>query len=528
MTLPPESVPAGRLPYFKLAAAVLIGAGFLSAFSFFALIKFSELASDEARRGFLYAVGERVESELNDPQSSPSGSRPKLPQFVHDRRGGPGGPNGPGSFGGTPRDNRGTPHDERGTPPPPRNLGNRKGIAPPPRPEFWLLTVGGEILDQSSAAPPPPEFLNGVHPKIAHEVITYGPFLRIRAAPRALLLDTDPPLILVARDEHGRLPEKILFAQAILIFALLVGSLGLAATITFFYLRRKSREAREVLGRLSRGDLKARFEIRRVDQIGSLMLDFNRMTSEIEDLVHRLHEAENARTRLLQELGHDLRTPLTSMRTAFETLREHAARLTESDRESLMGMIGADIRYFGELLDELMQVADFSMPGYRTTTENVDLGTILANEVRGREAARGISPAHALTYHLDLRNDATNSGFRMLGESLLLQRAFRNALVNAERFARQSISIRGQAAPEGISVTIEDDGAGFSADALDSFGRRRERRERSSEKPDGHYSLGLGSVIMRTIAELHQGTVLAENVPPPREGARVVFRFARR
>ena len=70
------------------------------------------------------------------------------------------------------------------------------------------------------------------------------------------------------------------------------------------------------------------------------MLDFNRMASEIEFLVQRVQKKESTRRELLQELSHDLRTPLTSISTSIETLQLHNKNISESDRAALLAMVG--------------------------------------------------------------------------------------------------------------------------------------------------------------------------------------------
>src|SRR6185437_14301757 len=130
----------------------------------------------------------------------------------------------------------------------------------------------------------------------------------------------------------GRHREGPWLQLALLVFLFGV-SILIAMVITYFYLRKKSGEARVVLAKLEKGDLRARFEIKRLDEIGSLMVDFNRMASEIERLVHRIQETETARKILLEELSHDLRTPLTSLNTSVDTLNDHWEEMPREEQQ---------------------------------------------------------------------------------------------------------------------------------------------------------------------------------------------------
>lgn len=262
-------------------------------------------------------------------------------------------------------------------------------------------------------------------------------------------------------------------------------------------MRRKSFEARKVLKKMESGDLKARFEVKRFDEYGNLIHDFNRMADEIERLVMRLRETEISRSNLLQELGHDLRTPLTSLSTAFETMKEHHELLTNEDKSELFAMIGTDIRYFKDLLDKLTLVATIDGPHYKSSTEKINLSSLLEEEVLSRQIAAGQSLAWKFI-------PCDESHPQILGDSHLITRLFRNAFDNASRYAVNSITVKVNDQKDRVEILIMDDGPGLNEESLRSFGKRRERRQRKDEHD---FSLGLGSVIMKTIAQVHGGSV---------------------
>jgi K+-sensing histidine kinase KdpD len=74
-------------------------------------------------------------------------------------------------------------------------------------------------------------------------------------------------------------------------------------------------------------------------------------------------------------------------------------------------------------------------------------------------------------------------------------------------------------------LTIIDDGPGLSAESMITFGKRREQRQRR-EKNGHHFSLGLGSVIMKTIAHVHGGDIHMTNTPQGGACLKVVFKSA--
>ena len=300
------------------------------------------------------------------------------------------------------------------------------------------------------------------------------------------------------------------WVQIAFLFFIIAVSVLIAVAMTYVYLRRKSKEARLVLSRLEKGDLKARFEIKRVDEIGSLMVDFNRMASEIERLVHRVQETEMARKNLLEELSHDLRTPLTSLNTSVETLTDHWNEMPREEQREFVSVIQTELGYFLHLIEDLFFIAAIGEPRYKKTTRKVDIFDLLAGEIKGRDKTTGGKPNNRISWTLDCDDRLRAEAF-ILGDPLLVQRLFKNAFDNATKYAASSVSVRILPSKDSVSVLVEDDGSGISDDEISSFGQRR-RNRLLTDGSDRAISLGLGSVIMKTILELHGGTLAIRRV----------------
>ncbi len=382
------------------------------------------------------------------------------------------------------------------------------------KPSLWLVNDKGEILSANNLQGLPIEFDKLPRPKKVHG-ITSNDGVLFNPKTFVIRLDTDPKTYLISHNQKTLFQGPFLWIQGMHTFTTATLAMFIALSILFFYLRRKSREARVVLNRLEQGDLKARFDIQRFDEFGNLLGDFNRMAGQIERLVHRVSETESSRSQLLQELGHDLRTPLTSLSTSIETLNIHDKNLEEEDRKELFQMMTSDIHYFKELLEKLTIVATIEDPHYKATTEVIRLDALLDAEVKNR-----LLSSTKINWNLEVSDDQSPT---ILGDEHLITRLFKNAFDNASRFARETISIQLKEIKDTIEVLIMDDGPGLSQEAIEAFGSRRERRsikERSHE-----FSLGLGSVIMKTIAEAHDGSISMENLSG-RQGAclRITFR----
>ena len=106
-----------------------------------------------------------------------------------------------------------------------------------------------------------------------------------------------------------------------------------------------------------KGNLKARFPIVRMDEIGQTMLRFNHMADEIEHLVERMKTVEASRASLLQELAHDLRTPVASLKNLIETVATKDASMQPALRVELMELALSECEYFERLVEDLLVIA---------------------------------------------------------------------------------------------------------------------------------------------------------------------------
>jgi signal transduction histidine kinase len=467
--------------YLKLFLISIIGALTISLISLYCLVRISDMAVEDYRYGYLMYVVRSIEKSNNyrpvskinvnkvDAPPEPKHDKLNLLQITE--------------FG---------PHLSH------PQKENR------PKPSLWLVSQKGTILSSNTNHPLPIDWVNLSLPKKSHTIKSNEEKLLFEPKTFVIKLNTTPVTYLISRNEQTLFQGPYLLIQGTHTFMTAALAVFLALSISFYYLRRKSIEAGKVLSKLGSGDLKARYEIKRFDEFGSLMLDFNQMANEIERLVMRLRETETSRSNLLQELGHDLRTPLTSLATAFETMRDHHELLSQGDKAELYSMIETDIRYFKDLLEKLTLIATIDGPHYKSSAEKIDLFSLLNTEIQSRQIASGDS----LSWTLEKTKEFSPY---IRGDSHLITRLFRNAFDNASRYAQSSIAVKLNDHKEKLEILIMDDGPGLTTDSLLSFGKRRERRQ-IKEKEMESFTLGLGSVIMKTITEVHGGELIMSNI----------------
>jgi signal transduction histidine kinase len=304
------------------------------------------------------------------------------------------------------------------------------------------------------------------------------------------------------RERNGVWHFSTLYIRTLgsLVVSVLLG-IALSMILLFRGLRNSAVLADNVIAELQSGNLKARFPVKRMDEIGRAMSRFNRMADEIERLVEQLKGVEKSRMFLLQELAHDLRTPVASLKNLLETLYSKGDAVALKLREELLSLALKETDYFEHLVEDLLILAQVTEPRYQTKSEQVAVNELLDYEVDSLAAQKSVR----------LHKDISPQKVLVSGDVHMLRRMIRNGLENAFSFAQNEVSVKLLSEKTGmVSILIEDDGKGFSEESLQAYGERRVSRMLIKDKTE-RLSVGLGSVILKTVASMHGGSVKVEN-----------------
>jgi two-component system, OmpR family, sensor kinase len=313
-----------------------------------------------------------------------------------------------------------------------------------------------------------------------------GVFSRLSEDGRARLLILAPPR---ARGGGDFLPY---YLWILLVVVLLGYSLAV-------HLARPLLSLRSAVDRFGRGELSTRIGWNRKDEIGELARAFDLMADRIETLM-------SAERRLLQDVSHELRSPLARLGFAIELAR------TGGDAGLSLDRIKRDVDRLSSLVNALLQLTSAEGDPHSRNLRPVRLDELLGNLLDDCSVE-----ADAKQCHLSLTEDGHPS---VLGDAELLRRAIENVLRNAIRHAPDGtlieVELRGR--PDLATITVRDFGTGVPDEALGSifkpFFRVDDDRSRSSG------GVGLGLSIARRAIDLHRGRIEAHNACP---GLRVVI-----
>jgi two-component system sensor histidine kinase ChvG len=242
----------------------------------------------------------------------------------------------------------------------------------------------------------------------------------------------------------------------------------------------------------SRGEI-ADYTSRR-DEIGHLSGSLRSMTSA---LYRRIEAIES----FAADVSHELKNPLTSLRSAVETL---PLAKSEASRARLLEVIQHDVKRLDRLISDISDASRLDAEMQRQDSEPIDLRKLISTVVN----VAGDVP----------REDGTvvtvkfegNGGFSVLGNDSRLGQVINNLIDNARSFSPQGGTVRVTCKRHrrDIDVVVDDDGPGIYPEAMEKiFDRFYTYRPHQ----DFGQNSGLGLSISKQIVEAHDGRLWAEN-----------------
>jgi signal transduction histidine kinase len=245
--------------------------------------------------------------------------------------------------------------------------------------------------------------------------------------------------------------------------------------------------------RFGRGELSLRVNSRRCDEIGDLARSFDQMAERLQTLL-------TAERRLLQDISHELRSPLARLSFAAELTK------TAEDRNAAAARLRKEIDRLTSLVGALLQMTRLEGDPSSSKMEAVALRPLLeelVDDCRVEAEARGC--------RILLQTDPT---VKVQADRELLRRAAENVLRNAIRYAPEGTSIETTLKSRGgeALITVRDYGPGVPPELLPKIFTPFFRVDASRDNATG--GVGLGLSIARRAVSLHHGQLRAQNVAP--------------
>lgn len=234
----------------------------------------------------------------------------------------------------------------------------------------------------------------------------------------------------------------------------------------------------------------------RKDEVGGL-------ARALETMTDTMSQRMDAIERFAADVSHEIKNPLTSIRSALETL---PLVKTDEQRERLTNLLQQDVRRLDRLITDISNASRLDAELSRDRPRPIDLGELLRDIINVYEGSLREGDIPVVLKAIPVE------AVGVMGRDVPLGQVFRNLIDNARSFSPQGSQVRvslEKDGPDFWQIRVEDDGPGIPPDNLETVFERF-YTSRPKGTAFGNNS-GLGLSIVRQIIKAHEGTVVAQN-----------------
>lgn len=275
-----------------------------------------------------------------------------------------------------------------------------------------------------------------------------------------------------------------------------VAAIALALALSFVLIKMILRPLYQMIaitGKIAEGDYTGRVEVSSVDEIGQLGEAFNMM-------IDNLNRLENLRKKMVVDVAHELRAPLTNMRGYLEALSDGVLPPSKETLESLH----QETLRIGNLAEDLLSLSVADAARLTLERRRIDLGELLSHSLnlfKNEFAEKAIA----------IETKTPNERIEVVADAEKLAQVLQNLLDNAWKFTPHGgrVGIAIEPIPGSIRVVFANTGEPLSDEDLPLIFERFYRVEKSRSRERG--GAGIGLAIVKELVEAHGGKVGAGN-----------------
>lgn len=295
--------------------------------------------------------------------------------------------------------------------------------------------------------------------------------------------------------------HDLLLATILLVFAT-----GIAVSVGFFLaeaVTSRIQQVNEAARQVAKGNLETRLPVSGRDEMATLAQSFNEMVAQLQAAELHQQQIDVLRRDLVAWAGHDLRTPLTSIRAILSALADGMVE-DEETRQRYLRTAQKDIQDLSHLIDDLFEMAQVDAGGLQLNLEQGSIADLISDTLE-RFSAQARQQVIVLEGSVAPGVDPLTMDVQRIG------RVLSNLVSNALRHtpAHGQITITSARQENYVTVSVQDSGEGIRPEDLGYVFDRFYRGEKSRSRATG--GAGLGLAIAKGIVEAHQGSIGIES-----------------
>lgn len=292
--------------------------------------------------------------------------------------------------------------------------------------------------------------------------------------------------------------KSIIHAQSNLIAFIIIFSLFFIAA--FIYIIQKLRipfnELETSVKQIADGDLDTTIKIPKIAVLEELAVSVKKMTKRLKKQITRLRQLEQYKTEFLQNVSHEIKTPITAINSAVELLDTTYNNIPPESKECLE-IINFQTKYINTLVNDILSLSEIDEE--KINKERIFKNFSLNNAIK-----------NALNYsnngEIKIIENIPNSEIEIVGDEELIIRAISNLITNAIKYSKSpQINISLEQENHNAIISVKDYGIGIEKKHLPMLFEKFYRVDKARSRKNG--GTGLGLAIVKNIVELHNGTV---------------------
>lgn len=289
---------------------------------------------------------------------------------------------------------------------------------------------------------------------------------------------------------------------------LLIFATGIAVVVGMFLsgtITTRIQQLNDAASQVSQGQLNTRLPVVGRDEMADLAKSFNDMVAQLQAAEQKKAEVEMLRRDLVAWAGHDLRTPLTSIRAIIEALADGLIE-DEATRLRYLKTAQADVKSLSDLIDDLFEMSQIDAGGLKMEMEPAYIADLVSDSLEQfSEQAR--------QKNVRLEGKISPEVAQVQMDEKRIGRVLANLLTNALRHTPPggAVEVTVQHSGNDILVMVQDSGEGIHPDDVPYIFEQFYRGEKSRNRATG--GAGLGLAIARGIVEAHGGKIGIESQP---------------
>lgn len=286
--------------------------------------------------------------------------------------------------------------------------------------------------------------------------------------------------------------------KSLLILSMICAVFFIIGLIQIFYtLRNSFNKLEDSVIEVANGNLEALIEVPRIGLLEELTLSIKKMTSRLKNQIARLSQLEQYKSNFLQNITHEIKTPITAINSAVELLQTKNT-ISETDKECF-DIIQFQVKSINKLTNDILCLSEIEVEktNEKKKFEKINLNSLV------QEAIGNLN-----FYGVEI-NFIQNAQAFLLANNELILTALENIIVNAIKYSKTDKIDIILNLDSKIELIIKDYGIGIPLEHLEHIFERFYRVDKTRSRALG--GTGLGLAIVKNIVELHNGTIDVES-----------------